>query len=85
MVYIKTVKENEIGACATHLVAPRLKLNAVLNICKFSKRARNTEQQIVVKAFHYFRPTLPILPHLRRSAQDPFYTLSISCVHLNHE
>jgi hypothetical protein len=52
MVYIKTVKENEIGACATHLVAPRLKLNAVLNICKFSKRARNTEQKIVVKAFH---------------------------------
>ena len=45
-------KKTKPGACATHLAAPRLKVNAVFKKMQFSKRVRDTEQKIVVRTFH---------------------------------
>ena len=41
-VICQTREKTKSGACATHLSAPRFKINAVFKNCKFSKRARNT-------------------------------------------
>jgi hypothetical protein len=38
-------KKTISGACATHLAAPRFKINAVFKNCKFSKRTRNEETE----------------------------------------